>query len=130
MSTKLDSPPSSIWPTIKLVVTLAILVGLFVVGRKAVAAFNDAVDQAKGELSKKGVKITSDGMSVKTDKRALTVEETEDRLQRSIMQGWKATTFQVPWLLQKTTNLGGSKHDKERKEWEKKHGPKPAKKVE
>jgi len=80
-------------------------------------------------------------VSVKTDKRALTVEETQDRLQRyvaissriesllilsstllrsSLMQGWKAATFSVPWLLQKTTNLGGSKHDKDKEEWEKK----------
>jgi len=36
------------------------------------------------------------------------------------MEGWKSATFTVPWLLQKTTNLGGSKHDKDKEDWEKK----------
>jgi hypothetical protein len=35
------------------------------------------------------------------------------------MKGWKASSFEVPWLLKKTTNLGGSKHDKNKEEWEK-----------
>lgn len=35
------------------------------------------------------------------------------------MKGWKNTTFNVPWTLNKVTNLGGSKHDKNKQEWEK-----------
>ena len=35
------------------------------------------------------------------------------------MKGWKASTFNVPWALSKTTHLGGSRHDKNREQWEK-----------
>lgn len=36
-----------------------------------------------------------------------------------LMKGWKASTFNVPWALSKTTHLGGSRHDKNREQWEK-----------
>lgn len=35
------------------------------------------------------------------------------------MKGWKAATFNVPWALSKATHLGGSRHDKNREQWEK-----------
>lgn len=38
------------------------------------------------------------------------------------MKGWKASTFNVPWALSKTTHLGGSRHDKNREQWEKESG--------
>ncbi|GAA5935859.1 uncharacterized protein JCM15063_001827 [Sporobolomyces koalae] len=120
---------SNVWAWIKLIVTLSVFAVLVIAIRWGVVAFNAAIDTTKQNLQRRGVDVSADGVSVKTDKRALTAEETQDRLQRSIMQGWKATTFSVPWLLQKTTNLGGSKHDKDKQEWEKKYGPKPAKKV-
>lgn len=37
-----------------------------------------------------------------------------------IMQGWKASSFNVPWALGKVSNLTGSSHDKNREEHEKK----------
>ncbi|GAA5903750.1 uncharacterized protein JCM6883_005102 [Sporobolomyces salmoneus] len=120
---------SNVWAWIKLIFTVLVFGVLFIGIRFGVAAYNAAISSTKENLQKRGVNVSADGVSVKTDRRALTVEETQDRLQRSLMQGWKSATFSVPWLLQKTTNLGGSKHDKDAKEWEEKHGPKPAKKV-
>lgn len=35
-----------------------------------------------------------------------------------LMRGWKATSFQVPWLLQKASNLSGSSHDKSKVEFD------------
>ncbi|GAA5831100.1 hypothetical protein JCM3766R1_006235 [Sporobolomyces carnicolor] len=126
---KIEGSTSNVWAWIKLVVTLAVFSAIFVGIRFGVAAYNAALSSTKQNLQARGVNVSADGVSVKTDRRALTVEETQDKLQRSIMNGWKSATFSVPWLLQKTTNLGGSKHDKDKEEWEKKHGPKPAKKT-
>ncbi|GAA5976988.1 hypothetical protein JCM5350_007517 [Sporobolomyces pararoseus] len=126
---KIEGSSSNVWAWVKLIFTLIVFGVIFVGIRFGVTAYNAAVSSVKEDLQKRGVNVSADGVSVKTDKRALTVEETQDRLQRSLMQGWKSATFSVPWLLQKTTNLGGSKHDKDKEEWEKKYGPKPAKKV-
>ncbi|GAA6007800.1 hypothetical protein JCM11491_003968 [Sporobolomyces phaffii] len=126
---KVEGSTSNVWAWIKLVITLLVFAGVIQGIRFAVIAYNAALSSTKENLQKRGVNVSADGVSVKTDKRALTVEETQDRLQRSLMQGWKSATFSVPWLLQKTTNLGGSKHDKDKEDWEKKYGPKPAKKV-
>ncbi|BGP14475.1 hypothetical protein JCM10213_004597 [Rhodosporidiobolus nylandii] len=117
-------PPSAAWAWAKLVVTLVVLAALAYGLKLAVAAVQDAITQGKDALNKKGVTLGKSGASIRTDKRAMTQEETEDRLQRGLMKGWKASTFEVPWLLQKTTNLGGSAHDKNKTEWEKTHGPK------
>ncbi|GAA5855840.1 hypothetical protein JCM8547_000381 [Rhodosporidiobolus lusitaniae] len=116
--------PSTLWTIFKLLTTLAVLAAIGYAIKLALDAVNDAVAQGKQALDKKGVSISKSGMAVKTDRRALTQEETEDKLQRSLMKGWKNSTFQVPWLLQKTTNLGGSTHDKQKEEWEQTHGPK------
>ncbi|GAA5974247.1 hypothetical protein JCM11641_003350 [Rhodosporidiobolus odoratus] len=117
-------PASAAWAWAKLLITFAVLAALGYGLKLAVEAVQDAIAQGKDALGKKGVTIGKSGMSVKTDRRAMTQEETEDRLQRGLMKGWKASTFEVPWLLQKTTNLGGSAHDKNKTEWEKTHGPK------
>ncbi|GAA6011386.1 hypothetical protein JCM10207_008322 [Rhodosporidiobolus poonsookiae] len=115
---------STVWVWIKLLITLGIAGALLYGIKVAVDAVQQAVVQGKDTLNKRGVTLDKSGMSVKTDRRAMTQEETEDRLQRGLMKGWKASTFEVPWLLQKTTNLGGSSHDKNKTEWEKTHGPK------
>ncbi|GAA6037282.1 hypothetical protein JCM8097_008661 [Rhodosporidiobolus ruineniae] len=117
-------PASTAWILFKLALTALIVGGLLYGVKLAVMAVQDAVAQGKDALGKKGVTLDRSGVKVKTDRRAMTQEETEDRLQRQIMKGWKSSTFEVPWLLQKTTNLGGSKHDKNKDEWEKTHGPK------
>ncbi|BGP23185.1 hypothetical protein JCM10295v2_002079 [Rhodotorula toruloides] len=46
-----------------------------------------------------------------------------------LMKGWKSSQFNVPWMLAKTTGLGGSRHDKNKDEWEKKYGPKQKRRV-
>ncbi|GAA5923057.1 hypothetical protein JCM1841_000297 [Sporobolomyces salmonicolor] len=119
--------PSKFWAWIRLIVTLAVVAALIYAIRLAVNIVNEFTTSTKKQLQDRGVHISKDGVAVKTDKRAMTMEETEDRLQRSIMKGWKATTFEVPWVLQKTTHLGGSSHDKNKSEYENKYGAKPAK---
>ncbi|TNY20841.1 hypothetical protein DMC30DRAFT_416578 [Rhodotorula diobovata] len=117
--------PSKPW--LKLVVTLVILAALGYAAKLALAAINESINSAKSAMEKKGVQVSSSGASVKTNKRALTQEETEDRIQRGIMKGWKASSFNVPWALGKVSNLSGSTHDKNREEHEKKYGPKKSK---
>ncbi|GAA5917064.1 hypothetical protein JCM5296_004078 [Sporobolomyces johnsonii] len=119
--------PSKFWAWCRLLVTLAVVAVLIYGIRLAVNIVNEFTSSTKKQLQDRGVHISKDGVAVKTDKRPMTMEETEDRLQRSIMKGWKATTFEVPWVLQKTTHLGGSTHDKNKAEYEKKYGAKPAK---
>lgn len=34
------------------------------------------------------------------------------------MKAWKASSFKVPYLLSKGSNLGGSSHDKDKEVWE------------
>lgn len=34
------------------------------------------------------------------------------------MKAWKSSTFEVPYLLSKGSNLAGSSHDKNKAEWE------------
>ncbi|GAA5998755.1 uncharacterized protein JCM10292_007211 [Rhodotorula paludigena] len=120
-------PPDPGKPWFRLIVTLLILAAVAYGAVLAFKAITEGIDSAKKSLEAKGVKVNSTGASVKTDRRAYTQEETEDRLQRGLMKGWKNTTFNVPWTLNKVTNLGGSKHDKNKQEWEKTHGPKPHK---
>ncbi|GAA5901166.1 hypothetical protein JCM8208_002293 [Rhodotorula glutinis] len=119
-----QDPPK---PWLKLVVTLFVLALLGYGAKLALAAISDSINSAKAAMEKKGVAVSSSGASVKTNKRALTQEETEDRIQRGIMQGWKASSFNVPWALGKVSNLTGSTHDKNRAEHEKKYGPKKSK---
>merc|ERR1712080_143960 len=111
-------------PWIRLVLTLAILGGLAYVARLLMKAINEGVDSAKGTLQQKGVNVSSSGASIRTQQRAVTLEQVGDKLQRGLMKGWKASTFNVPWALSKTTHLGGSRHDKNREQWEKEDGPK------
>ncbi|KWU44133.1 hypothetical protein RHOSPDRAFT_34357 [Rhodotorula sp. JG-1b] len=111
-------------PWIRLVLTLAILGGLAYVARLLMKAINEGVDSAKGTLQQKGVNVSSSGASIRTQQRAVTQEQVGDKLQRGLMKGWKASTFNVPWALSKTTHLGGSRHDKNREQWEKENGPK------
>ncbi|GAA5907343.1 hypothetical protein JCM6882_002811 [Rhodosporidiobolus microsporus] len=117
-------PPSSFWAWLKLSLTLLVLAGLAYGAKLLVAAVQDGIAQGKESLEKRGVNVSREGMTVKTNKRALTQEETEDRLQRGIMKGWKSASFNVPWLLSKTTHLSGSVHDKQKEAWEKENGPK------
>ncbi|GJN87167.1 hypothetical protein Rhopal_000112-T1 [Rhodotorula paludigena] len=134
-------PPDPGKPWSRLIITLLILAAVAYGAVLAFKAITEGIDSAKKSLEAKGVKVNSTGASVKTDRRAYTQEETEDRLQshcrgalgssaaaeEGLMKGWKNTTFNVPWTLNKVTNLGGSKHDKNKQEWEKTHGPKPHK---
>ncbi|BGP46472.1 hypothetical protein JCM10450v2_002317 [Rhodotorula kratochvilovae] len=120
-------PPEPSKPWFKLVLTLLVLAALAYGASLAYAAITDGINSAKQAMEKKGVQVSKSGASVKTDKRALTQEETEDRLQRSLMKGWKAATFNVPWALSKVSNLSGSTHDKGKAEYEKKYGPKRSK---
>ncbi|KAM0754545.1 hypothetical protein T439DRAFT_331566 [Meredithblackwellia eburnea MCA 4105] len=93
----------TLWTLIKLIITISIFGGFAYAVSLAVKAVNAGVEVA-----------------VKTDRRAMTMEETEDRIQAGIRKGWKASTFEVPWMLSKGTNLSGSSHDKSKAEWEKK----------
>ncbi|GAA5821478.1 hypothetical protein JCM11251_004641 [Rhodosporidiobolus azoricus] len=128
MARSTPPPPSSaFWAWLKLCITLLVVGGLLYGAKLLVEAVQEGIAQGKESLEKRGVNVSREGMTVKTNKRALTQEETEDRLQRGLMKGWKASTFNVPWLLSKTTNLGGSKHDKNKQEWEKANGPKKSK---
>lgn len=56
-------------------------------------------------------------VAVKTDRRAMTQEQTQDKLQSSIMRAWKATQFNVPGVL-KGTRLAGSAHDKNKADYD------------
>ncbi|SCV67895.1 BQ2448_5506 [Microbotryum intermedium] len=68
--------------------------------------------------------INLHSVAVKTDKRQVTAEETADKMRSGLMKGWKASTFKVPSSLAHASNLAGSTHDKEKSDWEAKHGPK------
>ncbi|GAA6053835.1 hypothetical protein JCM3770_004742 [Rhodotorula araucariae] len=117
--------PSKPW--FQLVVTLLVLAVLAYGASIAYAVFHEVKTSAKQAMEQKGVQVSKSGASVKTGRRALTQEETGDRLQRGLMRGWKAATFNVPWTLSKVSNLSGSTHDKNREEHEKKYGPKRSK---
>ncbi|POY72504.1 hypothetical protein BMF94_4330 [Rhodotorula taiwanensis] len=121
---KSTAPTDEGKPWFRLVVTVAVLAGLAYMIRLVVKAINEGVDSAKGTLQQKGVNVSTTGASIRTDKRAVTQEELGDQMQRGLMKGWKASTFNVPWALTKTTHLGGSRHDKNKEEWEKANGPK------
>lgn len=45
----------------------------------------------------------------------MTLEESQDKLQSSLMKGWKAAQFNIPSVL-KGTRLAGSAHDKNKAE--------------
>lgn len=81
---KIEGSTSNVWAWIKLVVTLAVFSAIFVGIRFGVAAYNAALSSTKQNLQARGVNVSADGVSVKTDRRALTVEETQDKLQRCV----------------------------------------------
>lgn len=64
------------------------------------------------------------GLSQVTDRERLTrifpCRTTRRQPNSGLMKGWKNSQFNVPWMLAKTTGLGGSRHDKNKDEWEKK----------
>lgn len=47
----------------------------------------------------------------------MTAEETSDKLQSSLMKGWKSAQFNIPTVL-KGTRLAGSAHDKNKAEYD------------
>ncbi|KAH8924108.1 hypothetical protein BT69DRAFT_1280887 [Atractiella rhizophila] len=64
-----------------------------------------------------GYTLTEDGMQVKTEHRSSTVSEQTDAMNLGIRRLWKNTKFNVPPILA-GTGLSGSKHDKNKDEWE------------
>ncbi|GEM07044.1 hypothetical protein Rt10032_c02g1061 [Rhodotorula toruloides] len=129
MTKPTHAPPPPSKPWLKLILTLVVLFALVYVARLIVLGIQEAMQSTEQALEKQGVSVSKDGVAVKTEKRALTQEETEERLQRGLMKGWKSSQFNVPWMLAKTTGLGGSRHDKNKDEWEKKYGPKQKRRV-
>ncbi|ORY74304.1 hypothetical protein BCR35DRAFT_306761 [Leucosporidium creatinivorum] len=115
---------ATLWTIIKLIVTIALLGGFLFAVMLAVRAFNSAVASTKESLAGRGVNISSSGVAVKTEKRAKTAEESADAARSGLMKAWKSSSFKVPYLLSKGSNLGGSRHDKDKEEWESKYGPK------
>ncbi|BGP54256.1 hypothetical protein JCM8202_001392 [Rhodotorula sphaerocarpa] len=111
-------------PWIRLILTLAVVAMLVYGIRLIVLGIQEGIQSAKGNLQQRGVNVSASGASVRTQKRGVTQEQIGDQLQRGLMKGWKAATFNVPWALSKATHLGGSRHDKNREQWEKDYGPK------
>lgn len=107
--------PATVATLVKLLLVLAVVAGASYAISLGLAAFKDAVSKAKGELAGKGISLTESGVAVKTDKRAFTQEETQDKLQRGIAKGFGAASFNVPWVLG-ASSLAGSSHDKHKAE--------------
>lgn len=75
---------SLLWTIIKLVLTLAVIAVVLWTIAAAVNAINAAAAAAKEQLAGKGINVDSHGVAVKTDKRAYTNEEVEDRARSSV----------------------------------------------
>ncbi|KAH8916768.1 hypothetical protein BT69DRAFT_1287402 [Atractiella rhizophila] len=113
----------SLLEAVGIVVSLLFFALVCVGGYFGMQAYNQGIANTKASLKKRGYTLTEDGMQVKTEHRSSTVSEQTDAMNLGIRRLWKNTKFNVPPILA-GTGLSGSKHDKNKDEWEQKHGPK------
>ncbi|KEI42838.1 uncharacterized protein L969DRAFT_177927 [Mixia osmundae IAM 14324] len=104
------------------IITGLVFFGILIAVYIATTKSKEALAATKKDLKAKGYDVHSNTLAVRTDKRALTKEETQDAMQAGMMKGWKASTFNVPGIMQPV--LGGTAHDKNKAEYDAKHAKK------